>query len=117
MFKCFVAGSFGARRRAGAAFHQGAVRGYQVEVLFYVPADLGGPHNLGEEYRRNTPVMYYTMTRLWDYSGRTGSAAVEAAFAILNSVTNVSSFSSDLSEWRRKRKRYNFRAQALNSPT
>lgn len=116
MFKlfCWLAVLALGVERAAAFSIKGPFETYQVEVLFYVPADLGGPHNLGEEYRRNTPVIYYTIDQtFWDYFGSNGVAAVEAAFAILNSVTNVSSYSSDLAEWPQEAQRYNYRAQAL----
>ncbi len=101
--------------QSAAAFSiKGPFETYQVEALFYASGDLGGPHNLGEEYRRNTPVMYYTVDQNFlDYFGSNGVAAVEAAFAILNSVTNVDSYSSNLSEWPLEAQRFNYQAQAL----
>jgi len=46
-----------------------------------------GPKNLGEEYRRNTPVMYYACNASFlDYFGSNGLAAVDGAYAMLNSV-------------------------------
>lgn len=116
MFKLFgwlVVLAFGLERAAAFSI-KGPYETYQVPALFYVSADLGGPHNLGEEYRRNTPVLYYTFDQTFlDYFGSNGVAAVEAAFAILNSVTNVSSYTNDLSDWPMEAKRYNYRAQAL----
>ena len=39
------------------------------------------PKNIGEEYRRNTPVMYYTFdANFLDYFGSNGVAAVDSAF-------------------------------------
>ena len=61
---------------------------------------LAGPKNLGEGYRRNTPVMYYTFDPSFgDYFGSSGELAVEQAFDILNSLTNVDSYSAYLSEF------------------
>jgi hypothetical protein len=99
---------------------------YQVPVLTYqVGGDLGGPHNLGEEFRRNTPVMYYTFdANFLDYFGTDGSNAIVQAFEIMNSVfnftnvdgrviTNVSDFQPDLSEFPMEVQSYNYAAQAL----
>lgn len=59
-----------------------------------------GPKNLGEGYRRNTPVMYYTFDASFsDWFGANGETAVEQAFNILNNLTNVDSFSSNLVEF------------------
>ena len=77
--------------------------------------ELGGPKNLGEEFRRNHPVMYYTFDKSFlDYFGSNGVAAVEDAFAVMNSLTNVSHYSSDLSEWPLEAQDFNWRALALN---
>ncbi len=101
--------------QSAAAFSiKGPFETYQTPELFYATADLGGPHNLGEEYRRNTPVVYYTFDQTFlDYFGSNGVAAVEGAFAILNSVSNVNSFDNDLTGWPMEAQRYNYRAQAL----
>src|SRR5438445_12290564 len=56
------------------------------------------PKNLGEEYRWSVPVLYYTYdTSFLDYFAADGVQAVDSAFAIFNSLTNVSSYTSDLS--------------------
>jgi len=69
----------------------------------YLGADsLGiGPKNIGEGYRRNTPVVYYGFDRNFSqtYFGVTGEQAVDQAFDILNSLTNVDSYSSNLVEF------------------
>jgi len=74
--------------------------------------DIGGPKNLGEGYRRNTPVIYYTYdANFLNYFGSNGAAACDSAFAIMNQafttnpmtgqfLTNgVDSYSADLSEY------------------
>jgi len=62
--------------------------------------DIGGPKNIGEEYRRNVPVLYYAYNGNFSgYFGAEGETAVDGAFAIMNSLTNVDSYSSDLSEF------------------
>ena len=73
------------------------------------------PHNLGEEYRGNTPVLFYTYDQSFlDYFGSKGVAAVDAAAAIINGLTNVSSFTPDLSEFPLEEGGYNYTAQALH---
>lgn len=77
--------------------------------------DIMGPMNIGEDYRRNTPILYYAFDENFvDYFGANGVAAVDQAFAILNNLTNVSSYSADLSEIPLEAKRFNQRAGALN---
>ena len=96
----------------------GPPEAYQVPDLGYmVPlrADIGAPKNIGEEYRRNMPVLYYAFDQNFlDYFGSDGVRAVDQAFAILNSLTNVSSYSADLSEVPLSVKRFNQTAGALN---
>jgi hypothetical protein len=89
---------------------------YQVPVIAYnLPGDIMAPKNLGEEYRRNTPVLYYSFdANFLDYFGSNGVVAVEQAIAFFNALTNVSSYSTELSEFPLESKRINFRAQALS---
>jgi hypothetical protein len=74
-----------------------------------------GPKNIGEGYRRNTPVMYYTFSQNFvDYFGSNGTNAVAGAFNILNGLTNVDNYSSSLSEFPLQSSALNYQAQALN---
>ncbi|MFO1487035.1 MAG: putative Ig domain-containing protein [Verrucomicrobiota bacterium] len=107
----------------------GPFEAYQVPALGYLAGtyigsitygdnvalgDLGGPHNLGEEFRRNTPVMYYSCDApFWEYFGSNGVAAVDQACGVINSLTNVSAYSEDLSEFPLKSQQLNFEAQDL----
>jgi len=59
----------------------------------------GGPMNLGEEYRWNSPVITYAFDRSFEYFGTKGIEAVESAIQILNDLPPVSSLSEDLSEY------------------
>src|SRR5215472_4380956 len=88
---------------------------YQVPTIGYnLPGDINAPKNLGEEYRRNTPVLYYACDgNFWNYFGSNGVAAVDSAFAAFNNLTNASSWSSDLSEVPYNTTRKNFKAEAL----
>jgi hypothetical protein len=89
---------------------------WQVNDLGYaLPGDLVAPKNIGEDYRRNMPVLYYAFDESFlDYFGSNGVAAVDQAFAILNNLTNVSSYSADLSEIPLEATRFNETAGALN---
>ncbi|MGA4579604.1 Ig domain-containing protein [Limisphaera sp. VF-2] len=91
---------------------------YQVPTIGYnlaANADIGVPKNLGEEYRWNLPVVYYAYDASFlDYFGSNGVAAIEQAIAVFNSLSNVSSYSTDLSEFPLEVTRYNYRAQALS---
>src|SRR5262245_9115637 len=78
-------------------------------------ADIGGPMNVGQGYRRNTPVVFYSFdSSFLNFYGAYGAAEVDKAFAMLNAIlsTNVSSWSSNLSEFPLEAKRTNFRAAA-----
>jgi hypothetical protein len=78
--------------------------------------DIGGPHNIGEEYRRNAPVLYYSYDPSFldgNYFGTNGTAAIDSAFAIMNSLTNVDNYSLDLSEFPLSSQHYNYTAQSL----
>lgn len=90
---------------------------WQQPVIGYgLGGDLNAPKNLGEEYRRNTPVMYYAFdaTFLDDGSfGPRGALSVDAAFAILNSLTNVDIYSKQLTEFSLETRNINYQAQAL----
>jgi hypothetical protein len=104
---------------------------WQVEAIGYNPINtvssgsvvdftdtlLAGPKNLGEEYRRNTPVMYYACdANFLDYFGSDGLSAVEDAFTILNDVamTNISSYSPGLTEFSLNTTVENYEAGALD---
>jgi len=88
--------------------------------------DIGGPKNLGEGYRRNTPVIYYAYNaNFLDYFGSNGVAAVDSAVAIMNKafttnpvtgqfLTNgVDSYSAGLSEYPPESLHINYEAQSL----
>lgn len=85
------------------------------EIGYQMPSDLLGPHNLGEEYRWNMPVVYYAFDQAFlDYFGSNGVVEVGKAFAILNSLTNVSSYSASLSEFPNSTRHVNYSARALS---
>lgn len=77
--------------------------------------DIGGPLNLGEEFRWNVPTLTYGYDQSFlQYFGLDGVRAIEEAFKILNNLGPVSGFSDNLSEFPLDATRRNFQAQALN---
>lgn len=75
--------------------------------------DLGGPHNLAEEYRRDTPVMYYTFDQTFlNFFGTYGASAVDGAYAIMNSVPAADKM--DLSQYPLQAMQVNYTAQSLH---
>lgn len=77
-------------------------------------APLGGPMNLGEEFRYNIPILNYAFDQSFlDYFGSNGVYAIEQAMAILNNVSNVSAYSADLAEVPLEATRENYQAKAL----
>jgi hypothetical protein len=76
--------------------------------------DIGGPMNLGEEYRWNVPVITYAFDESFlNYFGTNGVAAVEAAIKVFNDLPATSQFSSNLTEFPLNATRVNFLAQSL----
>ena len=72
------------------------------------------PKNLGEEFRWNVPVLFYTYDPSFlDYFGSNGVQAVDSAFTILNNLANVDLYSTDLSEVPIEEARFNYTAQGL----
>ena len=88
---------------------------WQVRALGYPePGAIGSAKNYGEGYRRNTPVLYYTCdANFLTYFGSNGLAAVDSAFAIMNNLSNVDAYSSDLSEFPLYSQHANYLAQTL----
>jgi hypothetical protein len=73
-----------------------------------------GPKNLGQGYRRTTPVIYYTFdSSFGSYFGSNGEFAVQQAFDILNGLTNVDRYSSGLTEFPLNSQSENYQANAL----
>ena len=88
---------------------------WQVDIIgFQLPGDIVTPKNLGEEYRRNYPVIYYYFdSNFRDYFGSNGVLAVEQAISVFNSLTNVSQYSPNLTEIPAQAARENYRAEAM----
>jgi len=78
--------------------------------------DIGGPHNIGEGYRRNAPILYYSYDASFDqgdFFGVYGQNAIDGAFTLMNTVTNVDQFSLGLNEFPLTAQHYNYTAEAL----
>jgi hypothetical protein len=76
--------------------------------------DLGGPQNLGEEYRRNVGGLFYAFDYAFlDFFGQRGIVEVDKAIKILNDLPAFSTMSADLSEFPLETQRINYRASAL----
>lgn len=88
---------------------------WQVPAIGYgLGADYLAPKNLGEEYRHNTPVVFYAYdANFLGFFGPNGTAAVDSAFTILNNLTNVSSYTTNLIEFPVESRHYNYQAQGL----
>ncbi len=80
----------------------------------YTAGEAGGPKNLGEEYRWNTPTIVFGFDPTFlEFFGQKGVEAVEAAFTILNDLPAASEMSADLHEFPLDTRRFNYQASAL----
>ena len=97
---------------SAAAGYAPQPRAGTVAPVIVVPdEDLGTPKSIGEGYRRNTPVMYYSFDgSFFGFFHDQGATEVDKAMAMYNSLTNVSSYSDDLSEFPTDSRRVNVRA-------
>jgi len=80
---------------------------------FFSDGQPSGPRNLGEGYRLNTPVLYYTFDPSFGYFGANGETAVQQAFDMMNTLTNVDSYSTNLTEFPLNSESINYQAQVL----
>jgi hypothetical protein len=99
---------------------------WQVTLIGYNPLDADapppfilnnsdtGPKNLGEEYRRNVPVMYYAAdANFLDFYETNGVVALQQAMGVFNALTNVDSYSTGLTEFPLNAISLNYQAQGL----
>jgi hypothetical protein len=75
--------------------------------------DIGGPKNIGEEYRRNVPVLYYAYDASFGgpddgFFGAEGEAAADQAFAIMNGLPDADSL--DPSQFPFQSQTFNYQA-------
>ena len=90
-----------------------------ISTIGYNPpgyADLGGPKNLGEAYRRNVQTYYYACdANFLNFFGSNGVVAIDQAFTIMNNcLTNVDGYSSALTEFPLTSQSLNYDASALS---
>ena len=85
---------------------------WQIDSLSYGPQF--APKNLGEEYRVNTPIMFFSPdANFLDYFGSNGVVALSNAFDILNALTNVDNYSAMLGEFPLDSRHLNYSADVL----
>ncbi|MGC8886732.1 MAG: hypothetical protein ACP5MG_06200 [Verrucomicrobiia bacterium] len=83
-------------------------------IGYQLPGDIGGPMNIGEEYRWDVPVVVYAFDESFlNYFGQRGTEEIDKAFAILNALPPVSQMSSNLAEFPLEARRINYAAQSL----
>lgn len=89
--------------------------GYGINLIINArEQDLGGPMNLEEEYRWQSPILVYGFDITFaEYFGPAGMAAVDAAVKVLNDLPRASDMSPDLAEFPLETARYNYTAQQL----
>jgi len=98
--------------------------GWQGPSTGYGPArDIVAPKNLGEEYRRNVPFLYYACdANFLNYFGTEGQQAIDSAFISLNKAftnsptgqqTGLDGYSLSLSEFPLQCRHLNYEAQAF----
>lgn len=93
----------------------GPKEAYQIRALGFIEDFSESPKNLGEEYRINIKTLFYAFdANFLDYFGSNGVYAVDSAVQMLNGLTNVSSYSSELSEFPLEEMRLNYTASALH---
>jgi hypothetical protein len=116
-FSCFVllSGVLGLAEQGHAFVLKGPLTAWQTENKSYFDTDLGGPQQMGEEFRYTTPFLTYGFdSSFLNYFGSNGVVAVDQAMEILNALPEASDMSRDLTEFPTRAERINFRAQALN---
>jgi hypothetical protein len=113
---CLALLALGVRTAHGFSLMGPFNQSWQSPAIGYnLPGDIGGPHNLGEEYRWNTPTIYYAYNQNFtDYFASNGVWAVDQAVAILNNLTNYSRYSQSLTEIPTQSRRVNSTANTLH---
>jgi hypothetical protein len=88
---------------------------WQTDTIGYnLPGDIGAPMSQNNEFRWNQPVIYYAYDeRFTEYFHDNGKFAIDQAIAMINNLTNLSSYSPELSEFPMDALRFNYEAQAL----
>jgi hypothetical protein len=109
-------------RRADAFALLGPFEAWQTQELYYQTTDpigvygedIGGPRNLGEQYRWNVPTLFYSFDASFlDYFGQKGVEAVEAAFQVYNDLPTATQLGAQLDSYPLNSRRLNHSASAL----
>jgi len=104
--------------RCGAFALLGPLQSWQIPILGYdIRDEVGGPQNLGEEYRWNVPVITYAFDSSFvEFFGTNGERAVEEALGMITNALGggVSTLSPLLEEFPLRGKNRNQRAAMLN---
>src|SRR5580765_4146769 len=62
------------------------------QVGYNLPGDIGGPMNIGQEYRWNTPKIYYAVDSAFlNFFGARGSQEIDKAVKVVNDLPAMSS--------------------------
>lgn len=106
----------GGAERASAFSLLGPFTSWQTTTIGYqLGSDIGGPMNLGEEYRWNIPLITYGFDSAFlNYFGTNGVAQIVQAFQVFNNLKAFSQMDSSLSEYPLETRRFNYQAEALN---
>src|ERR1051325_3097239 len=108
---------FGAANSASAFSMLGPFDTWQVARIGYnIPenGDLGGPMNLGDEYRWNTRTITFGIDSSFKtYFGQRGVEEIRKAVAIINKLPPMSKVSSNISEFPTTSRGVNFQAAGL----
>lgn len=103
----------GGGERLAAFSLLGPKEAYHIPTLGFSADFSDAPHNLGEEYRWNIPVLFYAYDQNFlDYFGSNGVAAIDRAVGILNDLPRVSE--ANLDDFPLDEARYNNTAAALH---
>jgi len=95
--------------------NRGPNAGWLIGYGFTIPGDIGGPMDLIEAYRWNTPVITYAFDESFvRFFGENGMRAVDQAFKILNDLPTASRMSEELDEFPLTTLRQNYEATALS---
>ncbi len=104
---------------AGAFSMVGPFDTWQVGSLNYGATssygfDIGGPQNLGQQFRWNSPRLYYAYDASFvSYFGAAGVKAIEQAIAVFNALPPVSQMTPNLTEYPLDSRKINYSAAAL----
>ncbi len=88
---CLAALVAGLLSAPGFSLHGPFNEDWQTSQIGYeLDGDIGAPKNINEEYRWNTPVVYYAFDASFlEFFGTNGIHAIESGFELFNALTNT----------------------------